>query len=159
MVTAGGKVVFGKYAQVTNNPENDGCINAVLRKSPPLPLCLGMLSMADQVLPSYSGLKLSLSSLCALLLSSYMSGGGFVMHLYPYCRHVINSLSLFYCLGLLRCEFECHIVHTWFNCFEETATLHTLFLLPSTYPSPRAWHRRPRPPCQLPLPLPLPAPA
>jgi len=37
MVTAGGKVVFGKYAQVTNNPENDGCINAVLRASyPPL---------------------------------------------------------------------------------------------------------------------------
>jgi len=31
MVTAGGKVVFGKYAQITNNPENDGCINAVLR--------------------------------------------------------------------------------------------------------------------------------
>ena len=26
----GGKVVWGKYAQVTNNPENDGCINAVL---------------------------------------------------------------------------------------------------------------------------------
>ena len=35
MVTAGGKVVFGKYAQVTNNPENDGCINAVLRASHP----------------------------------------------------------------------------------------------------------------------------
>lgn len=33
MVTAGGKVVFGKYAQITNNPENDGCINAVLRMS------------------------------------------------------------------------------------------------------------------------------
>ena len=33
MVTAGGKVVFGKYAQVTNNPDNDGCINAVLRAS------------------------------------------------------------------------------------------------------------------------------
>ncbi|KAF8525515.1 TGF beta-inducible nuclear protein 1 [Hysterangium stoloniferum] len=32
MVTTGGKVVFGKYAQVTNNPENDGCINAVLCK-------------------------------------------------------------------------------------------------------------------------------
>lgn len=31
LVTAGGKVVFGKYAQITNNPENDGCINAVLR--------------------------------------------------------------------------------------------------------------------------------
>ncbi|KAF8200761.1 ribosomal protein S8e-domain-containing protein [Pholiota molesta] len=30
LVTAGGKVVFGKYAQITNNPENDGCINAVL---------------------------------------------------------------------------------------------------------------------------------
>lgn len=30
MVTQTGKVVWGKYAQVTNNPENDGCINAVL---------------------------------------------------------------------------------------------------------------------------------
>lgn len=29
-VTQGGKVIWGKYAQVTNNPENDGCINAVL---------------------------------------------------------------------------------------------------------------------------------
>jgi len=30
MVTQAGKVVWGKYAQVTNHPENDGCINAVL---------------------------------------------------------------------------------------------------------------------------------
>mmetsp|Transcript_16006 Transcript_16006/g.7664 ORF Transcript_16006/g.7664 Transcript_16006/m.7664 type:complete len:113 (+) Transcript_16006:169-507(+) len=30
MVTQSGKVVWGKYAQVTNNPENDGVINAVL---------------------------------------------------------------------------------------------------------------------------------
>lgn len=30
LVTPGGKVVWGKYAQVTNNPENDGCINGVL---------------------------------------------------------------------------------------------------------------------------------
>ncbi|VDN04861.1 unnamed protein product [Thelazia callipaeda] len=30
LVTQGGKVVWAKYAQVTNNPENDGCINAVL---------------------------------------------------------------------------------------------------------------------------------
>jgi ribosome biogenesis protein NSA2 len=30
LVTHAGKVVWGKYAQVTNNPENDGCINAVL---------------------------------------------------------------------------------------------------------------------------------
>jgi len=30
MVTSSGKVVWGKYAQVTNNPENDGCINSVL---------------------------------------------------------------------------------------------------------------------------------
>ena len=30
LVTPGGKVVWGKYAQVTNSPENDGCINAVL---------------------------------------------------------------------------------------------------------------------------------
>uniref|UniRef100_A0A7S1XDP4 Ribosome biogenesis protein NSA2 homolog n=1 Tax=Compsopogon caeruleus TaxID=31354 RepID=A0A7S1XDP4_9RHOD len=30
LVTNSGKVVWGKYAQVTNHPENDGCINAVL---------------------------------------------------------------------------------------------------------------------------------
>lgn len=30
LVTAGGKVVWGKWAQITNNPENDGCVNAVL---------------------------------------------------------------------------------------------------------------------------------
>jgi ribosome biogenesis protein NSA2 len=30
LVTQTGKVVWGKYAQITNNPENDGCINAVL---------------------------------------------------------------------------------------------------------------------------------
>ncbi|XP_067934015.1 ribosome biogenesis protein NSA2 homolog [Watersipora subatra] len=30
LVTQGGKVVWGKYAQVTNHPENDGCINAIL---------------------------------------------------------------------------------------------------------------------------------
>jgi len=28
IVTAGGKVVWGRWAQVTNNPENDGCVNA-----------------------------------------------------------------------------------------------------------------------------------
>lgn len=30
LVTTNGKVVWGKYAQCTNVPENDGCINAVL---------------------------------------------------------------------------------------------------------------------------------
>jgi ribosome biogenesis protein NSA2 len=30
LVTPAGKVVWGKYAQITNNPENDGCVNAVL---------------------------------------------------------------------------------------------------------------------------------
>jgi len=30
LVTTSGKVVWGKYAQVTNNPELDGCINGVL---------------------------------------------------------------------------------------------------------------------------------
>jgi len=30
LVTQSGKVVWGKYAQITNNPENDGCVNAVL---------------------------------------------------------------------------------------------------------------------------------
>ena len=28
LTTAGGKIVWGRWAQVTNNPENDGCINA-----------------------------------------------------------------------------------------------------------------------------------
>jgi ribosome biogenesis protein NSA2 len=30
LVTPGGKIVYGKYAQVTNHPELDGCVNAVL---------------------------------------------------------------------------------------------------------------------------------
>lgn len=30
LVSQTGKIIWGKYAQVTNNPENDGCINAVL---------------------------------------------------------------------------------------------------------------------------------
>ncbi|ESU37637.1 Ribosomal protein S8e [Giardia duodenalis] len=30
LVTQGGKVVWGKYAQITNHPERDGCVNAVL---------------------------------------------------------------------------------------------------------------------------------
>jgi len=30
LVTQTGKVVWGKFAQVTNNPENDGCINSIL---------------------------------------------------------------------------------------------------------------------------------
>ncbi len=30
MVTAGGKVVWGRWAQITNNCEMDGCVNAVL---------------------------------------------------------------------------------------------------------------------------------
>jgi ribosome biogenesis protein NSA2 len=30
LVTPGGKIVWGKYAQVTNRPDMDGCINAVL---------------------------------------------------------------------------------------------------------------------------------
>ncbi|BFZ62260.1 Ribosome bioproteinsis protein [Saitoella coloradoensis] len=30
LTTAGGKVVWGKYAQITNNPELDGTVNAVL---------------------------------------------------------------------------------------------------------------------------------
>lgn len=30
LVTAGGKVVWGRYCQVTNNPDLDGCVNAVL---------------------------------------------------------------------------------------------------------------------------------
>ena len=30
IVNAQGNITWGKYAQITNNPENDGCINAVL---------------------------------------------------------------------------------------------------------------------------------
>jgi ribosome biogenesis protein NSA2 len=28
LVTTTGKVVWGKWAQITNVPENDGCVNA-----------------------------------------------------------------------------------------------------------------------------------
>lgn len=30
MVASSGKIVWGKYAQVTNKPEDDGCVNAIL---------------------------------------------------------------------------------------------------------------------------------
>ncbi|CDO57767.1 hypothetical protein DV451_001884 [Geotrichum candidum] len=30
LVTAGGKVIWGKYAQITNEPDRDGCVNALL---------------------------------------------------------------------------------------------------------------------------------
>jgi len=30
LVTTSGKVVWSKYAQITNNPEMDGCTNSVL---------------------------------------------------------------------------------------------------------------------------------
>lgn len=30
LVTTGGKVAWGRFAQITNSPENDGCVNAVL---------------------------------------------------------------------------------------------------------------------------------
>lgn len=30
LVAPNGKIIWGKYAQITNNPENDGCVNAVL---------------------------------------------------------------------------------------------------------------------------------
>jgi ribosome biogenesis protein NSA2 len=30
ITTASGKVIWGRWAQITNNPENDGCVNAVL---------------------------------------------------------------------------------------------------------------------------------
>ncbi|KAI2626879.1 ribosomal protein S8e [Xylaria nigripes] len=30
LTTTSGKVVWGRYAQITNNPENDGCVNALL---------------------------------------------------------------------------------------------------------------------------------
>ncbi|KAK2745797.1 40s ribosomal protein [Colletotrichum kahawae] len=30
LTTASGKVAWGRYAQITNSPENDGCLNAVL---------------------------------------------------------------------------------------------------------------------------------
>lgn len=49
MVTTGGKVVFGKYAQITNNPENDGCVNAVLREFPyASPTCVFLISAGPQ---------------------------------------------------------------------------------------------------------------
>ena len=57
MVTAGGKVVFGKYAQVTNNPENDGCINAVLRALP-YNLSIHAILTTDQLFDGLDGIFL-----------------------------------------------------------------------------------------------------
>jgi hypothetical protein len=34
LVTTSGKVVWGKYAQITNTPENDGTVNAYVTLSP-----------------------------------------------------------------------------------------------------------------------------
>lgn len=72
MVTAGGKVVFGKYAQITNNPENDGCINAVLCE---LSYCPVINSFADLF---YSGLIPSSSRSCHLCNTMYPSS----LHIY-----------------------------------------------------------------------------
>ncbi|KAI5170643.1 ribosome biogenesis protein NSA2 [Nematocida sp. LUAm3] len=30
MVSESGRIIWGKYAQITNNPENDGCVNGIL---------------------------------------------------------------------------------------------------------------------------------
>jgi hypothetical protein len=65
MVTAGGKVVFGKYAQITNNPENDGCINAVLRASSLFP-CSFFVLMIQQ---SYSRMRFFIMFLFTLCIS------------------------------------------------------------------------------------------
>lgn len=90
MVTTGGKVVFGKYAQITNNPENDGCINAVLRMS----IIILLLSSADIVLfisgligcsSIASHLFLAVSTRCfsyhniILMMDSFSGGGGGVI--------------------------------------------------------------------------------
>lgn len=73
MVTAGGKVVFGKYAQVTNNPENDGCINAVLRAFRlSLMFCRTFLTSSSQLSKFFSALLtpcFHTTSLCRLIVN------------------------------------------------------------------------------------------
>lgn len=56
LVTQSGKVVWGKYAQVTNTPENDGCINAGKYFLALAPLCLSTsnFSQYSRLIPSLS---------------------------------------------------------------------------------------------------------
>lgn len=71
MVTTGGKVVFGKYAQITNNPENDGCVNAVLREFPSSPSCTFLTS---------TGLQSYRVTYCVTTYSSIWNGHTFPIH-------------------------------------------------------------------------------
>jgi hypothetical protein len=58
LVTTSGKVVWGKYAQITNTPENDGTVNAYVTLSP---IHLPRRSHTNFHVQSPPGLILSLS--------------------------------------------------------------------------------------------------
>lgn len=84
MVTTGGKVVFGKYAQITNNPENDGCINAVLRESHFLKL---FSTSHSCLLPFQSSNR--------RIITTFLLPGYFA-NLYPFTIGAIHSSVLLY---------------------------------------------------------------
>ena len=90
MVTAGGKVVFGKYAQITNNPENDGCINAVLRMSFLLLLLIYILITCNP-----SCVTTALHDIPALLQSHYSSSESLSMWILYYVPTVVKPKSGF----------------------------------------------------------------
>lgn len=48
LTTAGGKVIWGRFAQVMNSPENDGCVNAYVK------VCVLSVSPTDRSSASYS---------------------------------------------------------------------------------------------------------
>jgi len=121
MVTAGGKVVFGKYAQVTNNPENDGCINAVLRAS------YSSLIFRERFLTNSP--QLSEPFLCAsYTLCSYFHTITFVnLHRFECCciiRALVPSPLCHPTIQAERGHTRSLLTHQW-RIFESTRTLHT----------------------------------
>ena len=101
MVTAGGKVVFGKYAQITNNPENDGCINAVLRKSMCTHFC--SLRLTKQ---SYSRLVLlHASTVGRLRIASFLT---------PHFRRILSSRLSVILLSMVICSI-CNTMSDWIH--------------------------------------------
>jgi len=105
LVTTSGKVVWSKYAQVTNNPENDGCVNTVLcTKNPCLTdeqklTCSG-LNIVSSSISGIGGVRLLfgvssyLSHTTSLLASTRKSVAGLIMYMYLLFCTIYASLGV-----------------------------------------------------------------
>lgn len=131
LVTTSGKVVWSKYAQVTNNPENDGCVNTVLRTT--------TLLLNERIL-TCSGLSVVVSSISGI-------GGVFSLFgVFPYLSrilllastrksaglaHYVHVSSILYNICIFRSE-----IRTWPNLASSSrvyrSTVHYLSPLTAT---------------------------